>query len=127
MSRYKKDMGDFGEYVAADFLEAKGYRVLEKNYRTQGGELDLIIEDKKSLIFVEVKTRRSTRYGTPAEAVNWKKQQHMLTATRAYLRQNPTRKEIRFDIVEIFATMVEDTPRLESVNHIENVVMEGLN
>lgn len=127
MSRYNKDLGDFGEYVAADFLEAKGYRILERNYHTHGGELDLIIEDKKHLIFVEVKTRQSTKYGMPAEAVNWKKQQHMLTATRAYLHQNPTKKEIRFDIIEILALMVDRAPRLQSINHIENAVLEGLN
>ena len=127
MSRFNKDLGDFGEYVAADFLEAKGYRILEKNYYTHGGELDLIIEDKKFLVFVEVKTRQCTNYGTPAEAVNWKKQQHMLTATRAYLRQNPTQKEIRFDIIEVFALMVGETPRLQSIHHIENAVLEGLN
>lgn len=127
MNRYKKNLGDFGEYVAADFLEAKGYRILERNYYTFGGELDLVIEDRKYLIFVEVKTRKSTQYGVPAEAVDWKKQQHMLSAAREYLRQNPTRKEIRFDVVEILASMVDQVPHLSYINHIENVILEGIN
>lgn len=126
MSRYNKNLGDFGEYVAADFLEAKGYHILEKNYNTRGGELDLVVEDKQWLIFVEVKTRKGIKYGTPSEAVNWKKQQHMLSAARNYLHQNPTRKEIRFDIIEIIAWMADDTPHLEHINHMENVLLEGM-
>lgn len=126
MSRYKKNLGDFGEYVAADFLSAKGYRVLEKNYRARNGELDLIVEDKKWLIFVEVKTRRSTAFGLPSEAVDYRKQQHMLSAARGYLQHHPTNKEIRFDVIEILASICGDTPCLNHIHHIENIVMEGI-
>jgi len=126
MKRYCKNLGDFGEYVAADFLEAKGYRVIEKNYFAAGGELDLIAETKDFLIFVEVKTRKSAKFGTPAEAVDSKKQQHMLAAAREYLTYHSTNKELRFDVIEVYASIVDDIAYLKHIHHIENIVMEGL-
>lgn len=127
MNRYCKDLGDFGEYVAADFLEAKGYHILERNYHCSGGELDIIAEKGKFLVFVEVKTRSSEKFGAPAESVTRKKQEHLLAAARGYLMENPTKKEIRFDVMEILANIQDSTPYLQSVNHIEDVVLEEIN
>ncbi len=107
-------------------MRAKGYRILETNYHTAFGELDLIAETKESLVFVEVKTRRSNRFGTPAEAVNYTKQQHMFKAAASYLSAHPTKKETRFDVIEVLAVMVGDTPSLNHIHHIENIVLEGV-
>ena len=126
MSRYNKDLGDFGEYVAADFLEAKGYRILEKNFQVKGGELDIIAETRDFLIFVEVKTRKNEKYGAPADAVDWRKQQHLLTAARAYLYKHPTQKEIRFDVIEVYAVLNQGVQGLSHIHHIENIVLEGI-
>lgn len=125
MSRYKKNLGDFGEYVATDFLEAKGYRILERNFQVKGGEIDIIAETKNWLVFVEVKTRKSVLYGQPAESVDFKKQQHLRTAARMYLYQHPTQKDVRFDVIEVYATFCDGFYGLSHINHIENVIMEG--
>ena len=125
MSRYKKNLGDFGEYVATDFLEAKGYRILERNFQVKGGEIDIVAETKNWLVFVEVKTRKSVLYGQPAESVDFRKQQHLLTAARMYLYQHPTQKDVRFDVIEVYATFGDGCCGLSHINHIENVIMEG--
>ncbi len=126
MNRYNKDLGDFGEYVAADFLEAKGYRVLERNFYVKGDEIDIIAENRECLVFVEVKTRSNSRFGTPVESVGFRKQQHMLAAARAYLYRHSTSKEIRFDVMEVYANLTDGTPSLMHIHHIENIIMEGI-
>ncbi len=121
MSRYQKDLGDFGEKIAEDFYQKKGHRVLFKNYAVKGGELDLIVESDTHLIFVEVKTRSSFNYGYPAEAITRKKFAHMKRAAEDYLLQNPCEKEIRFDAIEVLATITHGVPCLESINHIPDI------
>ncbi|MBO5364261.1 MAG: YraN family protein [Clostridia bacterium] len=123
MSRYKKDLGDFGEKVAESFYRDHGYRILCKNYSVSSGELDLIVESDNCLVFVEVKTRRNLNYGYPAEAITQKKLLHMKRAAEEYLLRNPYEKEIRFDAVEVLAVIVDGVPQLESINHIPNILL----
>ena len=125
MSRYRKDLGDFGEAAAAAYLKKKQYQILEKNYRTAGGELDLIARTQTHLIFVEVKTRSNLRYGRPIEAIDRKKMQHMRRAAAAYLSEHPTQLEIQFDAVEVFAVESAGMMQLKEVVHTPNLVMEG--
>ena len=122
MSRYRKDLGDFGETVAEKFYLKSGYRVLEKNYTVRGGEIDLIVENRKFLVFVEVKTRRNLQFGYPSEAVNEQKIQHMRCAATRYLSGRPTKKEIRFDVIEVIAMIVEGVPQLIEMNHIPDIL-----
>ena len=69
-----RDSGDLGEEIARRYLAGKGYEIVESNYRTRRGELDLISRHKDTLVIVEVKLRRGTGYGTPLEAVTPRKQ-----------------------------------------------------
>lgn len=125
MSRYQKDLGDFGEDAAVAYLKKKGYRIIKRNFRATGGEIDVIAQTKNTLVFVEVKTRKNANYGFPAEAVDYRKQQHLFSAAREYLRQKPTRKEIRFDVIEVYASSTDGIFQLSEIQHIENVILEG--
>ncbi|ERJ92864.1 TIGR00252 family protein [Selenomonas sp. oral taxon 892 str. F0426] len=111
-----KILGDQGESYAAQYLLRKGYRILTRNYRTKVGEIDIIADDHGTLVFIEVKTRSSLRYGTPAEAVHYRKQQKIIQTAYWYLRMNHMENSFcRFDILEIYAAGSD-----WSVYHIKN-------
>lgn len=98
-----KLLGDRGENLAAEYLTAHGYQICERKFRTPLGEIDLIARQNGSLIFIEVKTRRSLRYGTPAAAVNTLKQQKIIRTAYWYLRQQQIEETLcRFDVIEIY-------------------------
>ncbi|KOR28113.1 hypothetical protein TI05_17560 [Achromatium sp. WMS3] len=94
-------MGKAKEHLAHEYLKAQGLRLIARNVRYRCGELDLIMQDGKYLVFVEVRYRRSTKFGTPAESVVWKKQQRLRRAANCYLQQHPTNLDCRFDILAI--------------------------
>lgn len=121
MSRHNKDLGDFGEAIARRYLEKQGFKILEKNYRTKFGEIDLICTADKKLIFVEVKTRKSDAYGRPAEAVTDTKIKHMKLAAEKYYSRHQSDAEVRFDVIEVYASKVSGGFEYESLNHIENI------
>ena len=99
---YKKLLGRVGEQKAAEHLEKKGYKVLEKNYKTHVGEIDLIARDKEEIVFIEVKTRSSDAFGAPGEAVDIKKQEKYYKVAEEYLlKTNKKNLPCRFDVVEI--------------------------
>ena len=77
--------GRLGEVFAAEYLVRHGYEILEKNYRRQFGEVDIVARDRGTLVFVEVKTRHSHRYGTPVEAVDKRKQRQLSKIAQGYL------------------------------------------
>ena len=109
---YKKLLGRAGEVKACEFLKKKGYKILEKNYKTCCGEIDLIAQDGESVVFIEVKTRVNDDFGAPSEAVTLKKQEKYYKIATYYLqRAKKTDSECRFDVVEI-----EDG----QINHILN-------
>lgn len=124
MSRYNKDLGDFGEAMAAEFLNKLHCSVLEQKFRCPEGELDLIAMDGTCLVFVEVKTRTSDRFGYPAEAVTRVKQRKMIQAARQYLIDHPTDGEIRFDVIEVYASTQDGEFFLSSINHIKSAILE---
>ncbi|MGI6703165.1 MAG: YraN family protein [Clostridia bacterium] len=97
-----RSIGKLGEEAARRYLEDIGYRILETNYRDKQGEADIIGFDDKVLAFVEVKTRRNTRYGTPGEAVIYEKQRRLTRIAMSYLtRHRMLYRQIRFDVVEV--------------------------
>jgi putative endonuclease len=103
MTRMLKNLGDLGEGYARGYLKRKGYRVLFSPFRSKFGEIDIIARKDDLLIFLEVKTRRSLRFGSPLEAVNPAKQRHIIRAARFYLEKVnavPFRK-CRFDVLGI--------------------------
>ena len=113
------ELGTWGETRAAQFLEEKGFRLIERNYHSRYGEIDLILEDDTFLIFAEVKLRKNARYGTPAACVTPKKQEKLRLTALAYLQTHETKKQPRFDVIEIYAPRGMDTDPLP-IHQIEN-------
>ncbi len=98
-----KKIGTSGEELAARFLQEKGYRIRERNYRVPLGELDIIAEKDRRIIFVEVKTRRNLRCGTPAESVSYYKQRKIIRVAQVFLRQKQLEGcSCRFDVIEVY-------------------------
>ena len=96
-----KAVGGLGEDFAVYYLESCGYRIIERNFRCRLGEIDLIAQDGKTLVFVEVKTRRSRRYGSPHEAVTTAKQAKLRTVASFYLQRQRTSTPCRFDVLAL--------------------------
>ena len=98
-----KNIGNFYEGMAADYLEKQGYRILEKNFRCPKGEIDIIARDEEYLCFIEVKFRSSEENGGPEGAVNRKKQKRLSGAALYYLMQKgyPDTVPCRFDVVGV--------------------------
>ena len=95
-------LGERGEALAWNFLSKEGYSILEKNYRTRFGEIDVIARKKDVLVFLEVKTRRDHAFGLPAESVDWRKQQKLIRVAEAYLQaKGLENRSARFDILSI--------------------------
>ena len=112
-------LGRFGEAAAAEFLRKKGYEILGMNYRTRLGEIDLIAADKKYVVFAEVKLRRSGDFARAREFVTPAKQRRIICAASEWLARNPSRRQPRFDVVEVYAPEGIHTVRPE-IRHWEN-------
>jgi putative endonuclease len=96
------DKGGAAERVAADYLGRHGYRIIETNYRISVGEIDIVAEEGQTLCFVEVRSRRSDRYGHPIETINRAKQRRLARAAAHYLRRRrQEHRQVRFDVVGI--------------------------
>lgn len=96
------EVGATGEDRAVDHLVRKGYRIVERNYRCKVGELDVIARDGGVLVFVEVRSRRSSEYGNALDAVSWHKRRKVTRVAMAYLTaRKPRFVEARFDVVAI--------------------------
>ena len=95
-------IGRDGEKIAAEYLRNNGYRIVEKNYKNRFGEIDVIAKEGQTVVFVEVKTRKTSSYGTPSSAVDSKKQQRMGKAAVTYLTEKRLiHHPVRFDVVSI--------------------------
>lgn len=94
-------IGKKGEDIASIFLENKGYAILEKNYRYQRNEIDLIVQKNELLIFVEVKLRSNTDYGMPEEVVSEAQKIRIISTADKYIFTKNWQKDIRFDIISI--------------------------
>lgn len=93
--------GNKGEQLAAEFLQRKGFEIVEKNYRFRHAEIDLIIKKEDWIIFIEVKTRTSTAFGEPEEFVGETKTRKMFEAAEEYIYSTDWHGHIRFDIVSV--------------------------
>ena len=96
-------VGAWGEALAAKYMQKKRYKLITTNYRCRYGEIDLIMADKKHLVFVEVKLRKTARFAQAHEFVDEYKQNRIRTTASLYLSQNPTERQPRFDVIEIYA------------------------
>ena len=112
----KREDGTAGEVLAVEYLQKKGYRILERNYRFERAEVDIIAEDQEFLVFVEVKARRSTMFGEPEDAVTERKSAQMRKVANGYcLRCGIEDRACRFDIIAIRYDGKNPT-----IRHIEN-------
>ncbi|MEA2087476.1 MAG: YraN family protein [Candidatus Caldatribacteriota bacterium] len=110
------NIGKYGEDLACDYLETKGYKIKERNFRTYLGELDIICEYKGNIIFVEVKTRRSDKFGYPEEAINLNKQQKIIKNALCYLaKYNLWKTNCYFDVVLVSISNHEDVERIKHI------------
>ena len=113
----RQRLGRLGESAAETYLVRSGMRILARRQRSRLGEIDLIAEHNGLVVFVEVKTRRSTRYGWPAESVTPTRQRRMARAALAFLsRTGRLERACRFDVIEVYA----DGSAVERVHHIED-------
>lgn len=110
-----KKTGTEGEQKAAELLRAKGYEILETNWRFGQEEIDIIARDKVFLVVVEVKTRSTNYFGEPETFVNKQKQRHLIKAAGAYIQKHNLDLEVRFDIVSVLKS-----PEGFKIQHIEN-------
>ena len=110
----RRSLGDRGEDLAAAHLKKQGYKILERNYRTPIGEIDLVARHQGALVFIEVKTRRSRRFGSPQEAVHPAKQERLRNLAEYYLQQQGLGEVmVRFDVVGIL--WQEGKPQIEVI------------
>ena len=109
------EIGRNGEDLAVAYLEHKGYRILERNWRSGHKEIDIIAMDGDTLVVVEVKCRKSLNFGDPDIAVGVMKQRMLIYAAEAYLNYNNLDVEVRFDIISMVVT-----PQGEHIEHIED-------
>lgn len=114
--RQNKILGNSGESASVAFLEKKGYTILVRNYRAGKGEIDIIARHGDVVVFFEIKTRKSDLYGRPAEGITTKQRAKLLETASAYAQKFVAPEyALRFDVIEVFATINGFT-----FNHIEN-------
>ncbi len=98
----KKSFGDWGEEIAAEYLKEHGYIIIEPNYRSPYGEVDIIAKDGQVWCFIEVKTRRNQKYGSGVDSINYTKKKHIIkTATHYLCHKGLYEAPARFDVVSI--------------------------
>lgn len=112
-------LGAWGEALAAEYLRKKRYEIVAAGYRSRFGEIDLIVRNKKYLVFVEVKLRKTADFAKAREYVDHRKQDRIRITASMYLSQNPTPLQPRFDVVEIYAPE-GTTSRKPEIYHMED-------
>ena len=111
--------GAWGEAKAAEFLRKKHYSLVAAGYFCKFGEIDLIVRNKKYLVFVEVKMRKNANFAQAMEYVDRRKQDRLRMTASMYLSENPTKLQPRFDVIEIYAPQGTLTTNPE-INHLED-------
>ena len=110
--------GAWGEALAAEYLRKKHYKIVAAGFHSRFGEIDLIVADRKFLVFVEVKLRKTADFAKAMEYVDRRKQDRIRITAEVYLSQNPTKLQPRFDVIEIYAPCGAQTANPE-IRHLE--------
>jgi putative endonuclease len=117
---YQKWIGDKGEQIAAEYLKDKGCRILEQNYHTRFGEIDLVAQEDDALVFVEVKTRTNTDFGLPEASVTPAKLEKIESAALLWLQDHPDyHDDWRIDVIAI---LLKKDKTVEDIQHFINVL-----
>ncbi len=114
------DLGAWGEALAVDYLQRKGYIIEERNWKLGHRDIDIIATNGHMVVFVEVKTRSNNVFGEPEDAVNYMKLRHLRTAINHYVKYKQLDCDIRFDVVSVIGTPDIGTPEIK---HFEDVPM----
>lgn len=115
------EIGKQGELLAQTYLAKQGYKIKHTNWRKYKCEVDIIAFHEEFLVFVEVKTRTSTEFGDPRDAVTAKKRRELLNAANYYIDDHPLNIEIQFDIVEVLL-MPNQKPKINHISDAFNAV-----
>jgi len=118
MKRDNKKTGAAGEKAAEDFLRKKGYRILERNFYTKFGEIDLVCRKDKVMVFVEVKTKTSDEFGEPWEMVNQRKLEQVERMGEVWNMKNNWQGLCRIDVVGVW---LDNKGQVDKIEHWENV------
>ena len=111
-------IGKQGEEIAKRYLEHKGYRILEQNYRTKRAEIDIIARERETLVFVEVRTKHHEQFGSPEETLNYKKRMQVLRNASSYIAKVRYRGPCRIDAV---CVVLNQQQKAERISHYENI------
>lgn len=118
MNYLNKDIGSFGEDIAANYLKNLGYTIFERNFKCKIGEIDMIGKDNNYIAFIEVKTRYGNNYGTPGESVTYSKQLKIYKTAQFYILKNKIHKlNFRFDVVEVIIDSKKNTPSIRLIKN----------
>jgi putative endonuclease len=120
MKKYNKIVGNTGEDIASQYLINNKYKILERNFIAGKGEIDIIAQKKKTIVFVEVKTRQNDDFGTPADAIDYKKKKKIIETASRYIYEKNPKTDFRFDVIEVYGFFTGDCFELEKIEHIED-------
>ena len=113
MKKYNKCIGNYGEDLACSFLKNLGYTILDRNFRTRYGEIDIICSYKDIIIFLEIKSRYTNNYGLPIESVTYSKQKQIIKLSKSYIHlKNLYNFNIRYDIISIIFSNKDNSYKL---------------
>ena len=119
ISDQRQKLGDLGEEIASNYLKKKGYKILERQYKSQYGEIDIIAEHKKTLVFVEVKARRSDDFGLPEEAVDERKLEKIIATGNCYQQKLKSKfEDVQVDVVSI---IINKEFQIKELKHLTDV------
>lgn len=113
------DLGKWGEHKAEEFLRARGYRIVERNWRYGHRDIDIVAAKDDVLVIVEVKTRRNNLFTEPEDAVDWQKIRSLSVAANAFVKRYRIDMEVRFDVI----TVIGDIEGECQINHIEDAFL----
>ena len=102
----KREIGNIGETAVCKFLKQNGYEIVDRNFTIRGGEIDIIAKDGYALVFVEVKTRRNTKFGVPINSVDYKKREKLTKLANYYLVSKQINAFTRFDVIEVIGLKI---------------------
>ena len=116
---HRTNVGKLGEDIASSFLKRKGYRIISRNFKARYGEIDIIALDQDTIVFVEVKTRIGTHFGTPEEAITPRKLREITKTAEYYtFRTKQSDKALRIDAIGI---ILQENGTIYNINHLQNI------
>jgi putative endonuclease len=113
------ELGKWGEDLAAEYLQEKGYEILERDWKSGHHDLDIVAREGSTLVVAEVKTRRNRLFGNPEEAVDYKKLRSLQSAINHYIKSHSASSHVRFDIISIVGTIGSQP----EIDHIKDVTI----